>query len=455
MTGESQGRQAPRMSRFSQAYGDRASPRPGPNGMLDERAERALHRASTVGEPAHAAIHQRAYAPPPPDGFAQVIDIEYETVPPLPTAPEPEPDLGPRARRANGANGYGPGPAPRDADGDPMQPPPPDLEAIAAALAAEMERNGQAAAAATADAARASAPAMEPTAAAVESTAPVINPPLALPHKPAASSSVARVSASAKAAARAASQAASQTGRFLRGKVGPAATKAAFWIAQNLRRKEIRRRYGKAVVLAHARLLDRRMERHFFISPLKRERFAPDTERAILYEGPVPGAAFSWALSLLPKDLREYAFIDFRAGLGRAMLLAAKRNFERIVGFEHDRALFEDLQTNIAQFPRSQMVCRDVQCFRADRVGISIPEQPCVLYFASAWREELLPGILDYVVKSYNYKPRRIYLILENVDDKFALPANEVFTKVELPLAEKLKLRLFSPMDFQVYRSPI
>jgi hypothetical protein len=62
---------------------------------------------------------------------------------------------------------------------------------------------------------------------------------------------------------------------------------------------------------------------------------------------------------------------------------------------------------------------------------------------------------MNYVRESYRHKPRRIYVILENVDDSVVLPPDEVFHRMELPVAEKLKLRLFSPMDFQVYRSQI
>jgi hypothetical protein len=241
--------------------------------------------------------------------------------------------------------------------------------------------------------------------------------------------------------------------RFAQAKAAPAVIDAGSWLASNMRRKEIRRRYGKALALAHGRVLDRRLEQHFYIPSRKAERFSPDTERGILYEGPVPVAAFDWVMSALPKDLREYTFIDFRAGLGRAMLMASQRRFEAIIGYEYGPAAYDDLQMNIAQFPRSRMVCRDVQCYRGDRSGVSIPDQPCVLYVANAWREEFLDGIMTYLGQSYRHKPRPLYLILENVDEKVALPKNGIFYRLELPLAEKLKLRLFSPMDFQLYRT--
>ena len=53
------------------------------------------------------------------------------------------------------------------------------------------------------------------------------------------------------------------------------------------------------------------------------------------------------------------------------------------------------------------------------------------------------------------HKPRRLYIVLENTDDKLMLPPDEFFQRMDLPLAEKLKLRLFSPIDFQLYRTAL
>jgi len=412
MTGESQDRPTQRISRFSQAYRDPLPLNGAAHTAFDERAERALKRANGNAETtAPSSPHWQQAAPPDP--YVETIEVEFETVQPLPPAPE---FAAPNRRRGTSKSSS------LDDRFEPVQPPPPDIEAIAAAVAAEMERQAaQAVLPIPAEAKEAAVPANLPA---------VIQPP--------------RVPLMLKQAA-----------GFARAKVGPAILRSAFWLAHNLRRKEIRRRYGKAVALAHSRVLDRRLEQHFFVPTLKSQRFGPDPKRSILYEGPVPGASFNWALSLVPGDLREYAFVDFRAGRGRAMLLAAKRNFEKIIGYEYDADLYDDLQLNIAQFPRSMMVCRDVQSFRGDRGGISIPEQPCVLYFANAWREELMSGIMNYVAESYRHKPRRMYIILENVDDAVVLPGGNIFHRLELPLGEKLKLRLFSPMDFQVYQSMV
>jgi 16S rRNA G966 N2-methylase RsmD len=241
--------------------------------------------------------------------------------------------------------------------------------------------------------------------------------------------------------------------KAVRAKAGPALINSAFWLAHNLRRREIRKRYNKALVFSHTRIADRRLEKLFFVPTLKSQLIDPAPERGIHYDGPVPASVFNWAMAPLPQDLRQFAFIDIRAGRGRTSLLAAKRNFNRIIAYEYDDQVFDDLSMNIAQFPRSLMACRNIDCYRGDIDGIRMPDQPCVVYFSGAWREQVIPGVMNYVRQTYRQSPRRIYVVLENVDDKSALASDDIFQRVEPALADRLKLRLLSPMDFRVYRT--
>jgi hypothetical protein len=108
---------------------------------------------------------------------------------------------------------------------------------------------------------------------------------------------------------------------------------------------------------------------------------------------------------------------------------------------------------NVAQYPRSRMTCRNIDCHRGDVDGISLPDQPCVIWFSGAWREQMIGEIMNYVRDTYRQSPRRIYIVLENTGNDTALAGDNIFDAVEPPLAERVKLRLLSPMDFKVYRS--
>jgi len=244
-----------------------------------------------------------------------------------------------------------------------------------------------------------------------------------------------------------------QAASTMRKKVAPALMTSVLWVAHNLRRSEIRKRYNRLLVLGHTRIVDRKLEELFFVPSRKSEMVDPAPERAIHYDGPVPSATFGWVMTLMPEDLRQFAFVDVRAGRGRASLIAAKWNFNRIMAYEYDPETFDDLEMNIAQYPRSRMTCRNIDCYRGDLDGIALPNQPCVIYFSGAWREQMIPGVMDYVRDTYRQSPRRIYVVLENTADDTALEQDNIFDPVEPSLAERSKLKLLSPMDFKIYRS--
>ncbi len=245
----------------------------------------------------------------------------------------------------------------------------------------------------------------------------------------------------------------------MRAKAVSALYTGARTVRHNLRRSELEKTYTKSLIFLHSHLLDRKVERLFF-RPTAQPLPAAAAEEPVvvsavppLYDGPVPRLVFDWVMTALPADLKGFAFVDFRAQRGRAMMLAARRNFEKIIGYEYDDALFDDLQMNVAQFPRSLMACRNIECLRGDRDGLAIPNQPAVLYFANAFRERFLSLIMSHAATSYRLNPRRLYVILENVQGDMGTGQDDIFYKITPPAREKLALKFFSPIKVEIYRS--
>lgn len=233
-------------------------------------------------------------------------------------------------------------------------------------------------------------------------------------------------------------------------------------IARNTRREELQANYTRALVALHQRILDRKIEALFFhptAIPASRDNgentalFTAANVARPVYDGPVPRHVFDWIMAALPADLKEYAFVDFRAQRGRAMLMASRRNFENITGYEYDAKTFDDLQMNVAQFPRSLMVCRNVEVVRGDRDGLAVPNQPAVLYFSNAYREPFLSLIMSQVTASYRLNPRRIYIILENPGDNTAIGQDGIFYNVKMPARQRGLMRFLSPVKAHIYRS--
>jgi hypothetical protein len=90
---------------------------------------------------------------------------------------------------------------------------------------------------------------------------------------------------------------------------------------------------------------------------------------------------------------------------------------------------------------------------RADIEGVSVPEQPCVLFFPDCVRERHLSTILNHVASSFRLNPRPLYLIFDNAPKGFRPEQQDIFERVPMPLSSVLKLALLSPSRTRIFRS--
>jgi hypothetical protein len=239
-----------------------------------------------------------------------------------------------------------------------------------------------------------------------------------------------------------------------------AALAASGKLSRNMRLRDWRRRRLALLSVVHRHVFDRNAERLLFCKspPLevyRVEETEAGPETSYVYRGPIPKKLLEWTLSALPEDLKRYAFVDFRAGNGRTLLLAARRNFEYAAGYAFDDDGSETLEMNLAQYPRSYLSCRDVRALRADRDGIVIPPQPAVLFFPDNLSATHLDIILSYVLGSFRLDPRDIYLIFENAGRERGRAGMEIFERAPIPVLNRAKALLFGPVEVAVYRSKV
>jgi len=231
-------------------------------------------------------------------------------------------------------------------------------------------------------------------------------------------------------------------------------------MARRMRMRDWNRRRLALLSHIHRRVFDKRTEQLLFCKtpPLEVyhvEETEEGLQKSFFYAGPIPKKLLDWALSALPQDRKRYAFVDYRAGNGRTLLLAARHNFEYAAGYAFDAESTETLEMNLAQYPRSYLACRDVRALRGDRDGVVIPSQPAVLFFPDGLSEGHLDIILNYVTASLRLDPRPVYLIFENAGRECGREQMSLFEKVPLPLLNQAKAFLFAPVSIAVYRSKV
>ncbi len=208
----------------------------------------------------------------------------------------------------------------------------------------------------------------------------------------------------------------------------------------------------------HERVFDAPREQLFFVPTKNPEALStltiasPNRTYGHDYR-PVPCQVFEWALNQIPEDMSGFTFVDYGAGKGRAMLLAAERPFAAVAGVEFAEELHDNAEMNIAQYPRSKMRCRSVECLLEDAVQVGPPEGASVHYFFNPFEREVFAEVLNNIVMAYRMKPRRLYLILIDPIAIDLVDASGVFARIEPSQVDDLKLRVLSPHTVAVYRS--
>jgi len=239
----------------------------------------------------------------------------------------------------------------------------------------------------------------------------------------------------------------------------PELERAGAKLKERTRPERLKHDYREYLIRLHQRVLDPPIEQLFF-KPTKDHVplvgltiRGPNREHGHDYR-PSPCALVEWTLSAIEYDFSRLTFVDHGAGKGRVLLLASQFPFHAVGGIEFAEELHDDATMNVAQFPRSRMKCRNVECVLDDASQVGPPAGDAVHYFFNPFSREVFAEVLNNLVVSYRKKPRRLYLILVDQPEVADLIEHSgVFQKHQLPLIERYKLKLLSPYDVALYRS--
>jgi hypothetical protein len=229
-------------------------------------------------------------------------------------------------------------------------------------------------------------------------------------------------------------------------------------LKERTRPERLKQDYKNYLFWLHARVLDPPTETLFFKptkSPVALDGLTvrgPNREHGHDYRAS-PCALIKWTLAAIDYDLSRLTFVDYGAGKGRVLLLASEHPFAAIGGIEFAEELHDDATMNIAQFPRSRMKCRNVECVLEDASALGPPEGESVHYFFNPFSREVFAEVLNNLVVSYRKRPRRLYLILVEPVATDLVDNSGVFARLEVPPIERLKLQLLSPYEVALYRS--
>lgn len=122
-------------------------------------------------------------------------------------------------------------------------------------------------------------------------------------------------------------------------------------------------------------------------------------------------STFDFMMGYLPRSLAGFTFIDIGAGKSRTLLLAARYDFEKIIGVEFARELVECAQGNLKTFSADWQRCRNLEAIWADATQYALPDTPLVLFFYNPFSKDVFDRVLANVAASLRQRPRDCYLV--------------------------------------------
>lgn len=138
-------------------------------------------------------------------------------------------------------------------------------------------------------------------------------------------------------------------------------------------------------------------------------------EHAIQYQ-PTSSLDLAILLSCLLKraDLREFSFVDYGSGKGRAILMASEFPFRSVVGVEFSATLHAIACENIAGFRSSLQMCRNVTSICQDAADFHLPDGPVMAFFFNPFDAVIMSQVLGQIEESVDRNPRDVLCIYHN-----------------------------------------
>lgn len=131
---------------------------------------------------------------------------------------------------------------------------------------------------------------------------------------------------------------------------------------------------------------------------------------AVRYQ-PSPHQLATSLIGALPIEWRRFTFLDFGAGKGRVLMIAARYPFAAVAGVEFSAELCEIAAANIARLPETQRRAARVECHHSDATTFDLPREPLVCYFYNPFGQAVMQAVEKRLAESLAAEPRDIYII--------------------------------------------
>jgi predicted RNA methylase len=125
---------------------------------------------------------------------------------------------------------------------------------------------------------------------------------------------------------------------------------------------------------------------------------------------PIDAHSFHLAFSKLDIDWSKSVFADYGCGKGRAVLLAARRPFRKVLGVEISTELCQIAEANV-EAAKSLIVADDVEIIDTDATTFSPPSDLNVVFMYNPFDANIVQLVLEQLRESLAAHPRELTII--------------------------------------------
>jgi predicted RNA methylase len=126
---------------------------------------------------------------------------------------------------------------------------------------------------------------------------------------------------------------------------------------------------------------------------------------------PSPHRLAKKLIQSLDIDHAKYTFIDYGAGKGRVLLIAAELPFCEVVGIELSKELCDIASQNISSLDSATLAAGIVTCKHIGATAFTLPDTPLVCYFYNPFGASVIRVVSNNLAASLKANPRDAYII--------------------------------------------
>ncbi len=143
----------------------------------------------------------------------------------------------------------------------------------------------------------------------------------------------------------------------------------------------------------------------------------------------------------LPKD---GVFVDLGSGKGRALMLAARYGFRKVIGIEFSGALCDKARVNLQRFLSKCPSRSQLEVIESDVTKYRLRDDETVFFMLDPFKAPVLTEVLQNIRASVEKHPRIVWLIYSVPREQHIIDRAGIFTRSDLHMVVGAEFRVYS-----------